>query len=1512
MSCTYIYNNKKYSKERLLKLLIEENNVIFPKSQTESIKWLKDTLGMSDDEIKVVQGLIDNKSLGRFLQDGKILLSNSAESSVAYHEGFHRVWNMFLSSSEKSDYIRSLKARKDWKSLIQPYRANYPNLTDNELIEEYLADEFSDFVLNKGDITIEQPVKSFFERLWNFLKKLIGLGTKDLTKLYQNINAGKYKGKGKYQAFKSADKVIIGGVEMSSDHKNQIVGFVTTRVIKEILRDGPEHLKMFIEGKAKAKSWTLFKDMSIRVAEFLEKDNEDLALAVLEDLNNAVEKNNTKESKLYNYFTEHVKQLGIEVPDETDITKLESFTQQMSDGDQTSGSEFTSNIEVDPKSNMSKQIKILLGSLFDGSKRTSLGLSKPLLWSTAFNEIAQHVAGVPVEEFVSKLKTLNKGYTEQIVAYLSGTKPNQIIFRNEFVSTMANTINNFAILNIGENSIYLFDANVNTRANKLKTDWQNSMQKAIKERDNFQEWLDDVAKFAKNPRPNSADIEYVFGFTNSPELNLSVVYSNGNQNFYPADIFNMMAQSIVNSKIKEQPDLTKLFKSLDIDGNISNLATLQGKHENAVDMMVYAMGKRIYGIGLNTQMTTQINRINYAVNQFTPDMTLEDRLELIRKYVPFALTEFNVTRKNDKIVKIDSMFLNKLLQGKKLKLNIVYNAKTESYEEEQTSQIEEPDLYTLHLNSTLQGMNMTMKHSDRSTFMALSFEGETSPLVNPFELGINNANGMLNFLSDYLKEQIEKEVNVTNKFLANPQPIQYFSSRSGISSIIGEERFQELLKGSNINQEDELKIRSVVKKAFEKYVDELKDWGVLDDNFKGINKELLKESQYGKNIDLLLATSFVSELVSHNEEARFFTGDLRIYKDSVDLFKRLAAMSSTGKLLANDDVTNQLIRELTAKQIIEIHDPRTNKIETLSYNLAPDGKMRCITLKENKVSKSHMTEKAVGSIGEPIISKLTREQESKVFQLYESLFKKDFNLDYESMSKQDKAKWINKILSYENKYDEVNENDGQSYMNLVAFKNYMIRLGTWTKGMENIFQLEMKIASLTDPNDIENIQIEIDGKMVNPFVISEGLKKPFRTTREGYEFSPVHTLKSQYSGPIVSELYSKDRTDFEFMFNSIFKTSYHILLPSAIIGTNLQLMNNTMLRNGIDAIHMGSANKVGGVDAKKAAEQALKNNPDNEELKTVSSFGLEFYNQDGSFNDKVIDNHIDHFSYLADVNYWKDQVNIGNKVKDEIKGSTQSLKIMVSNLVVNNKERFEGAKEILESYKQIVKEIVEQNRQNLLEELEFNGTTFDSLDSLKRQLTESALAKSSPENLFNAIENFVDDPILETLPNKTKIENILYALVTNNMISFDRPGNSYPQTAITGYEPIGSRQQEVGKKDLRAASTQDIVKFYNPIFDKDGNVTEVEASEIILPLPDYFIEPILKKYNTRNLVKALRLLNEDIANGLVDTEITFKGLRIPNQQLSSNDIFKVRKFYLPTMQNYAIVPSEIVVKVGSD
>jgi len=234
------------------------------------------------------------------------------------------------------------------------------------------------------------------------------------------------------------------------------------------------------------------------------------------------------------------------------------------------------------------------------------------------------------------------------------------------------------------------------------------------------------------------------------------------------------------------------------------------------------------------------------------------------------------------------------------------------------------------------------------------------------------------------------EVKIAREYEDNYIPFQYFGkayNKPGIASILGDERFKELVEGDEINTDDKNKIYKIfIDKYYTDYINELTKWNVINresGNHIGLSKTKLVN--YNNSLDLAVTTAFINEIVNHISENRLFNNDMRFYKGPTDFFKRLAPTSSTGQVLVNDQNTNDRIKQETAKLTnIEIHNPITNKMEVVSeYNLAPDGYMRGITLKENESYYSHLSDNARDDNGNEIVSKLTDQVESKIFMVYE-------------------------------------------------------------------------------------------------------------------------------------------------------------------------------------------------------------------------------------------------------------------------------------------------------------------------------------------------------------------------------------------------------------------------------------------------------------------------------------------------------------------------------------------------
>ena len=178
--------------------------------------------------------------------------------------------------------------------------------------------------------------------------------------------------------------------------------------------------------------------------------------------------------------------------------------------------------------------------------------------------------------------------------------------------------------------------------------------------------------------------------------------------------------------------------------------------------------------------------------------------------------------------------------------------------------------------------------------------------------------------------------------------------------------------------------------------------------------------------------------------------------------------------------------------------------------------------------------------------------------------------------------------------------------------------------------------------------------------------------------------------------------------------------------------------------------------------------------------------------------------------------------------------------------------------------------------------------------------------------------LFNVFPNQSKLESILTSIVTSNVIKFKRIGSDYAQVSPVMWETKDSERINNNKTNPK------VLKFYSE---------DLKPSEVMIPAPKDLLKKleqaiknpkdnkeIFKYYQAMkgdypdgfNIKLLTDLLNKLIEVGYLDTEVTFKALRIPNQELSSNDVIKVKKFLLPTMSKMVVINAEMVAKTGSD
>lgn len=163
-------------------------------NEKQARKWLSNKLGIAEEDVEIVDGVIRTLSNGRAVmgvakEDG-ILLSNVAEYGVEYHEAWHRVSLLMLTPEQKQ------RLYKEFRKTNAAYRH-----ANDRVVEEVIADQFMDYMIADDKEGIKYYVNKYFRKFKHF----IGINASvDHYSLQEMFKALKYGELAKYKLDKAA------------------------------------------------------------------------------------------------------------------------------------------------------------------------------------------------------------------------------------------------------------------------------------------------------------------------------------------------------------------------------------------------------------------------------------------------------------------------------------------------------------------------------------------------------------------------------------------------------------------------------------------------------------------------------------------------------------------------------------------------------------------------------------------------------------------------------------------------------------------------------------------------------------------------------------------------------------------------------------------------------------------------------------------------------------------------------------------------------------------------------------------------------------------------------------------------------------------------------------------------------------------------------------------------------------------------------------------------------------
>jgi len=423
-------------------------------------------------------------------------------------------------------------------------------------------------------------------------------------------------------------------------------------------------------------------------------------------------------------------------------------------------------------------------------------------------------------------------------------------------------------------------------------------------------------------------------------------------------------------------------------------------------------------------------------------------------------------------------------------------------------------------------------------------------------------------------------------------------------------------------------------------------------------------------------------------------------------------------------------------------------------------------------------------------------------------------------------------------YKNMKEADAQGYITLDEYREFFLRAGeSWTTKHEAAYK-----KALTGE----------------------------RLSKDDFQF--FMPIKPQYFGP---------QSNDTLYIPTYYKLSLMPLIPSMIKDRKLAQLAESMKKNKVGIAMFGSANKVGA---------------------KLNDGGLTpFYDADGNINNNTTIQEID-YKYLGI------QLDIAPIEKTEVKFGTQFRKLILSNLFSGGKGKditvFDGDKlvtkntsEIKKEYDLIINELTKERRKALENKLglkiQDGKYTITDYNIFKDIILDEAESRDAVDNLLSSIELAFNGDIkaVDITMHKNKIEQILYAMVNNKVISQKVFGDMKVMGSSAGFEVKARKFKDLGKNEkskIEWISNVDTLNFYHAT---ESNGT----SKMQVLLPSWFKEIVgedLKSYDKRLL--------------------ELVGYRIPTQGLNSIDSIEVVGFLPKEAGNLIITPSEIVGKAGSD
>jgi hypothetical protein len=1368
---------------------------------------------------------------------GTVVLWDNAEEGTLYHEAFHAVFRTFLTNEERTALLKE--------------RPEFSGMT-NLQIEEKLAEEFREYVLNDGEVKLPKETKNFFEELLDLLKTfwdvVTGVKKTNLTinELFKRIDKGYYK-----NAIPVTETMEYFAPKAFSAKES-----LTPKQLEDILDTLDFKLHDFIFGKTTGISTSFLelinsKDSGAKLNSFYNdffnnvekvipnfKDKPVLQKRLIKLLNNKAE--------IVASHGKHLGKYGITFDVDTDEIITEGNFLNI-----------TESIEINLKDKVREEIKFFISIVPKLDRKTgkillnSYGFPKKASWESTYKLLQKKMANTTsFDESITRLESIAK-HRPEIRYVLDNLKSKPLGFQISFVQTFTQQKNNYLLTLINSNTdqIYKKNPETTTAEKNVVDEWFNNFKSSElviegelgekefdvkKLREITDKFIAINAKYRhKIPFNTIISLGEEVGIIFSEE---TLAYLDAEQK---ADISANIYHVLNTLGKTREPELSYT----EWNKNLMALAAYEADNRGdlQIDSHLNPEGKSVFGYSLTTPLNDIVNKFNNGDLQ-----GLENKV-------------------NTK----HSLYLDQIKQGKEITLYITEGINNDESGKEGTvfKDMGYGDYLTVRFNNILdtvfnnpdnpKGIFASFQAGDKSTAFSIGgFDlvlnvNEINNLFAPELVDTDEDSMMAEYSSQKSKKDTKNKIakifygyfldemnrivltraqlglikedsneaaflrktlgnETASTLLANVLPeseriVPYHQDAKGdilkgtglkfsiFTDILPKDIKEYIEKGNYVLTPEQT---NKIKNSFLNYIDKetTRNYNAL------IKNKVLVQTKDGIKNNALNAKTL--EQYDNNFKALTYHATLNDLISKIeftklfvgdlafynDLFKRMQQFQSTGRVCMSGETVNTHIQQ-------EIYNKSPNTKGKIATNNA-----RIVVI--NDLFRTESNDEGIAGL----------------LPLLDSIF---ISAGFKPEA----------IASIKEAYGNTNSTDGSTWSTLEAFKEFHERIGDWDKALqEPIYQKVINNESIT-PEDYLNLI----------------------------------TLKP-YKPVIVGKEASESRLNMPFYGKTAVAPP---LIPQFVRNTELEKMLNVMYRDKIDYITVISSSKV--------ASKGYVNNA---------------WKEDGSFNDDIqYTNHVSLIPWNGfrenleiDANKKQETVLEGSQIRKLIwTGTAEQGKFKDTIINVGNKQMsLEHAwKAYNKAHGLIAKRAAEKLEKTFGIQIidgKFKITNLEGvIELLKEEIDD--LPQNSAEQLA-VIENPDGTKQLKlpfdvtTLGNK--IQQKLNNLITQRVVKNKRKGSANIMMSNAGHYSVDN-----------GGIIRGDIKSY---IDKNGLTLEIK-------LPHHF--------------KKLFGSNVDI-NDIDPKLLQMIGYRIPTQGLNSIHKLKVVGFLPKELGDVIMLPSVITVIEGSD